>query len=29
MEIGESTVRREWAFAKAWFQRELRRDAVN
>lgn len=29
MELGESTVRREWTFAKAWFQRELRRDAAN
>ncbi|MBX3292306.1 MAG: sigma-70 family RNA polymerase sigma factor [Acidobacteria bacterium] len=29
MELGESTVRREWTFAKAWFQRELRRDVVN
>lgn len=29
MELGESTVRREWTFAKAWFQRELRRDAVD
>lgn len=28
MELGESTVRREWTFAKAWFQRELRRDAA-
>jgi RNA polymerase sigma factor (TIGR02999 family) len=24
MDLGSSTVRREWAFAKAWFQRELR-----
>lgn len=23
LKIGESTVRREWTFAKAWFQREL------
>jgi RNA polymerase sigma factor (TIGR02999 family) len=29
MELSESTVRREWTFAKAWFQRELRRDAAN
>lgn len=29
MQLGESTVRREWTFAKAWFQRELLRDGSN
>jgi RNA polymerase sigma factor (TIGR02999 family) len=26
LDISETTVRREWTFAKAWFQRELRRE---
>ncbi len=26
LKVSESTVRREWTFAKAWFQRELSRD---
>ncbi|MBP6004649.1 MAG: sigma-70 family RNA polymerase sigma factor [Pyrinomonadaceae bacterium] len=26
LDISETTVRREWTFAKAWFQRELTRD---
>jgi RNA polymerase sigma factor (sigma-70 family) len=26
LNISETTVRREWTFAKAWFQRELTRD---
>ena len=29
LKVGESTVRREWTFAKAWFQRELGDSAAN
>jgi len=28
LKIGESTVRREWTFAKAWFQRELGKEST-
>jgi RNA polymerase sigma factor (TIGR02999 family) len=28
LKVGESTVRREWTFAKAWFQRELSSNAA-
>jgi len=28
LKIGESTVRREWTFAKAWFQRELGKETT-
>ncbi|MCY7375851.1 MAG: hypothetical protein LH472_07745 [Pyrinomonadaceae bacterium] len=26
LNVSETTVRREWTFAKAWFQRELTRN---
>jgi RNA polymerase sigma factor (TIGR02999 family) len=29
LKVSESTVRREWTFAKAWFQRELGTDAAD